>query len=255
MVGIVVDSQRMHVTKEHWIGLLDILSEIVGKPLHELHTRDFYAGSGVWYKMKGSRRSQVITAIFNWLADRKHHLVYSSTVKTEYFSRLKSGIIPKELNTLWRFLGFHLILSMQKKFQREEKNKGNTIFVFDNEERQQVRFTDLIMNPPSWSDTYCNKKRKQNRLDQIVDVPYFGDSKEVALIQVADFFSFFLRSYAEIKEGLVPPKYTDEQVKIESWAKIISEHTIGRSMIYPSKQRCTCANIFFVCAPESIRKL
>lgn len=43
---------------------------------------------------------------------------------------------------------------------------------------------------------------KQKQLDQIVDVPYFGDSREVVLIQVADFAAFFLRRYAEIQEGL-----------------------------------------------------
>ena len=33
VIGIVVDTQRMHVTKEHWIKLLSNLSDIVGKPL------------------------------------------------------------------------------------------------------------------------------------------------------------------------------------------------------------------------------
>jgi hypothetical protein len=48
-------------------------------------------------------------------------------------------------------------------------------------------FTKLLLNPPAWSDTYYGRKKKQEQPDQIVDVPHFVDSKEVALIQLADF--------------------------------------------------------------------
>ncbi|BCO08445.1 hypothetical protein GF1_08210 [Desulfolithobacter dissulfuricans] len=192
LVGVVVDSQRMHVTKEHWGSLLESLSTAIDRELSEIHTRNFYAGSGIWHGMDGNKRSEVISLIFNWIKERKHHFVYSSVIKEKYYANLEAGNIPIELNTLWRFLGFHLVLSMQKKFQTENKNKGNTIFVFDNEEREQMRFTDLINNPPAWSESYYRKEKKKPPLNQIVDVPYFGDSKQVPLIQVADVMAFFL---------------------------------------------------------------
>lgn len=252
LVGVVVDSQRMHVTKEHWGNLLDNLSTAIGKKLSELHTRNFYAGNGVWYGMNGHKRSEVISLIFEWIKDRKHHFVYSSVVKATYYRSLAEGSIPAELNTIWRFLGFHLVLSMQKKYQGEDKNKGNTIFVFDNEEREQIRFNDLINNPPAWSESFYRKDEKQEPLDQMVDVPYFGDSKEVPLIQVADFMSFFLRKYAELKDGFSAPSYKGETEKVTNWVKTIGDRSIGRSIIYPSKGRCNCAELFYQHAPDSI---
>jgi hypothetical protein len=48
-----------------------------------------------------------------------------------------------------------------------------------------MRFTDLIDNPPPWSDAYYDRGTKQDQLDQVIDVPYFGDSREVPLIQLA----------------------------------------------------------------------
>jgi hypothetical protein len=106
-------------------------------------------------------------------------------------------------------MGFHLVLAMQKCCQLEEKNKGHTLFVFDNEQREELRFTDIIQRPPSWSNEYYDLKTGKKPLDQVVDVPYFGDSRDVALIQLADVLSFFLRRYAEITEGLVTAKYAD----------------------------------------------
>jgi hypothetical protein len=215
MVGVLVDTQRMHTTKTEWAKLMDDLSGLVGKKLSELHTRDFYSGNGVWQAVSGQVRSAVISAIFRWLVDRKHKIVYTSVCKKDYFEMYGLQRIPDELNTIWRFMGFHLALTLQKHCQREEKTKGHTLLIFDNEEREQMRFTDILMRPPAWSDVYYERGKKQDALDQIVDVPYFGDSKEVALIQVADFLAFFLRRYAEITEKLTPVKYPDEAPKID----------------------------------------
>jgi len=255
MVGIVVDAGRMHLTKAHWVELLKILSKMAGHQIEELHTRDFYSGNGVFRSIDGATRAQVISAIFDWIRERKHHIVYSSVLKSSYFKAYKAQEIPDELNTLWRFLGFHLILAMQNRCQGEEKNKGHTIFVFDNEEREKMRFTDIIMRPPSWSDEYYSREKKQGQLDQIVDVPYFGDSKEVSLIQLADFVSFFLRRYAEIEEELVPAKYDDEKERLSGWIDAIRSRSIGRRFIYRKTGRQYAHDLFYDNAPPSIRDL
>lgn len=255
MVGIIVDTQRMHITKDHWGQLLEVLTKLAGREISELHTRNFYAGNGIWREINGQQRADILYQIFQWLQDRKHLVVYSSVCKKMYKEQFALQNIPDELNTIWRFLGFHLILAMQKYCQREPKNKGNTIFVFDNEEREKMRFTDIILRPPDWSDDYYGRVRKQSKLDQIVDVPYFGDSKDVALIQMADVASFFLRRYAEIKEGLVPAKYDDEETRVTGWVNMLAERSIGSAMIYPKKGRNKAEEIFYQNASISIRSI
>ncbi len=255
MVGIVVDSGRMHVTKKDWIELLQISSKVTGRHITELHTADFYHGNDVWRGLKGSIRANVISEIFNWLADRKHHIVYSSVLKEAYFMAKEAGELPRELHTIWRFLGFHLTLAIQRYSQPEKRNKGNTFLVFDNEERERVRFNDIIKTPPAWSDAYYGRGTKQQQLDQIIDVPAFQDSKDVGLLQLADFVAFFLRRYAEIQEGLVPAKYKDEADRIEDWIKQASDRSIGVAHIYPRRQRNEAQEIFYRHAPKCIRDL
>ena len=108
MVGIVVDASRMHLTKDHWAVLLDDLSNIVGRQIVELKTASFYGGRGVWHGMDGTRRSNVISAIFRWLTERKHRVVYTALSKREYYDAYKARDVPDALNTPWRFMGFHL---------------------------------------------------------------------------------------------------------------------------------------------------
>jgi len=255
MTGIVVDASRMHLTKQHWAELLELLSDATGHQIVELHTRDFYAGNGVFRDISGKNRAHLISQIFDWLAARKHHVVYSSVVKASYHAAFNSGDIPAELNTVWRFMGFHVILAMQRYCQREKGIKGHTLFVFDNEERERMRFTDLIARPPAWSDIYYDRQKNRERLDQIIDVPYFGDSREVSLIQLADLTSFFLRRAAEIAEGHVGPKYDDEEENLGGWLGTFLEQSIGTANIYPKRGREYASDLFFRHAPPSIRDL
>ena len=191
MAGVVTDASRMRVTKQHWSSLLEALSEIIGRTIREIHTSDFYSGNSPWRDLDGNQRSAIITSIFNWLRDRKHHVVYTGVNKQKFIDEFPKEPISEDVGSLWRFMGLHVALSLQKHFQREKKNKGNTVLVFDNEERERLHFTDLILNPPDWTDTYYSRDKKQEKLDQIVDVPHFVDSKDVGLIQLADFICFF----------------------------------------------------------------
>ena len=77
MAGVIMDSLRMHKTKEHWINLLDSLSRIGNKPVPELHTKYFYSGNGIWRRINGQKRANIITIILEWLKDRKHELIIS----------------------------------------------------------------------------------------------------------------------------------------------------------------------------------
>lgn len=253
MTGIVVDASRMHLTKEHWGELLALLSKETGHQVVELHTRDFYAGNGVFRDIPGRDRAHLISQIFQWLVDRKHHVVYAAVNKASYQEAFGRGDIPDELNTIWRFMGFHLILAMQKHCQRDKGVKGHTIFIFDNEERERMRFTDLIARPPEWSDTYYDKGRKQDQLDQIVDVPYFGDSREVSLIQLADLASFFLRRTAEIAEGHSEARYEAEE-NLGEWMGQFLSRSIGIANIYPRRGREYAAELFYRHAPAAIRE-
>lgn len=217
MVGIIVDVHRMRVTKIQWLSLLHYLSTLIHKPVSEIHTRDFYPGNRIWRGLDGRARSSIITAVFAWLNERKHLVIYSAIDKEKYKAQKASRSLPEGIGTLWKCLGLHVVLGLQRAFQTEPKNKGNTLLVFDEEKREELKFAKLINDPPAWTDEYYDRRRNQDRLDQIIDVPYFADSKHVGLVQMADFSAFFLRRYIEIKTGALPRKYEDEERKIDRW--------------------------------------
>lgn len=253
LLGVVVDASRMHVTKADWSSFLSQLSEMVGHNFQELHTRNFYSGSGIWKKLTGQQRSDAIDFFIDWFAERKHHVVFSAIDKKKYKEMKNEGSIPEEIDTIWKAMGFHVALAMQKNYQGEPKNKGNTIFIFDEEVKEETRFQKLLLNPPEWSDSYYGKQKNKERLCQVVDAPYFADSKNVGLLQVADFLSYFIRRHIEISEGAVPEKYNGEAAKVSNWFKKIRARTIPYQSMYPKRQRCDTAELFCQLAPKCIR--
>ncbi|NIU83530.1 MAG: DUF3800 domain-containing protein, partial [Candidatus Thorarchaeota archaeon] len=222
MAGVIADAGRMHVTKKEWSEALEALSEIVGRPVREIHTADFYAGNGIWRGLDGNTRAKMISAIFNWLAERKHKIVYSAVDKSKYTSEFNNEPHANDISSLWCFMALHICLAIQKHFQGEKPPKGHTALIFDNKAKDAKNLIELFTKIPAWTDTYYNCMRKQDRLNQIIDVPYFGDSRYVFLIQVADFVSYFLRRYIEIQMG-VSKRYEDEPSLIESWANAALE--------------------------------
>lgn len=255
IVGVVVDSQRMHVTKEHWASLLADLSEIAGKNLQELHTKDFYVGSGPFHGMGGPARAEYISQIVRWFCERKHSFVYSAVNKQAYQHARAAGRVPAELQSPWLSAAFHAILALQRANQGYAKTKGHTLLVFDHKGHDEEPLTELVASPPPWSDPYYSRTKKQEPLSHIVDSPYFVASHRVPLIQVADFLAYFLRRYAELEEKLVPAKYPEEEQRITQWVSKVAERAVSANHVYPTKGRCKCADTFYSYCPESLRRL
>ncbi|RYD80536.1 MAG: DUF3800 domain-containing protein [Verrucomicrobiaceae bacterium] len=253
LLGVVVDASRMHVTKDEWAEFLADLSKRVGHQFQEFHTRQFIAGVGIWKALDGQQRADSIDFFINWFSERKHHVVFSAIDKAIHAKLKAEGKLQAELETVWRTMGFHVSLAVQRNFQGERKNKGNTIFVFDEEVMEVKRFHELLLKPPAWSETYYNKPKKALPLNQLIDAPYFADSKHVGLLQVADFLAYFVRRYIEIREGAVPEKYAGEADKVTAWFNKVKARTLPYNCMYPKKGRCATADVFWSLAPACIR--
>jgi hypothetical protein len=255
VAGVIVDSQRMHITKEHWADLLDHLSGICGKRLQELHTKDFYAGSGPFRNLPGHERAEYISSIVSWLCERKHDLVYSAVHKGQFQDSKAKAALQPEIETPWRMAAFHCILAIQRAHQSVEKNKGHTLLVFDDKGHDEAPLATMVLTPPVWSDSYYSRGKKQAALDHIIDAPYFADSKQVPMLQVADFLAYFFRRYVEIAENLVPPKYPEEEQRIREWVGTLSKRCVGYQHMYPAKGRCPTAEMFYAHCPPSLRRV
>jgi hypothetical protein len=261
MVGVVADSHRMRLTKEHWSSLLSVLSRIIDQEIKEIHTRDFYSGNSPWRDLDGNQRTEIIEAIFAWLQARRHSIVYTAVDKAVFNAGFNNEPHFQDIRTLWRFMALHLSLAVQKCYQGAPRGQTRTInpkglctLIFDHENRDEQRYTDLLLDAPDWTDSYYDRRQHQEKFSQIVDVPHFVDSRDVGLIQLADFICFFLRKYVELSMGYVQPDYHDEIQKVTKWAGIILGETVPRRYIFLTRGRCECSDLFYRYAPDILRR-
>jgi hypothetical protein len=251
MAGVIIDAYRMRPTKDEWNGLLHHLSGIIGRDVKEFHTKDFYAGNSPWRNLPGPSRVNVISAIFEWYAERRHQIVYSVIDKHAYEAVVaEKHPFAISLGTLWRTLAMHVTLSIQKYHQRQKKNKGNTLLIFDAHENDKEAYSKLVLEPPDWTETYYKREKKQNPLDQIIDVPHFVDSAHVGMIQLADCISYILRRHVEIQKRKIPPKYDGEEDNVKKWAELALGQSISRGAIYPQRGRSKAADYFCKITPD-----
>jgi len=252
MAGVILNANRMHKTKKHWeVALNDFVTK-QGKKMIEFKAKEFYRGKGVWRGTSVNDRLQMIAVILNWLSKRHHTIVFSGVDKNRFEEVKTKCDKTKEIGSLWRVMAAHLALSIQKANKSRGNIKGHTVLVFDNAFTEMDKFNDLILNSPDWFDTYYKKNAKDVKLNQIVDVPYYADSKKVPLLQIADLISFIIRRYVEIKQGEKAEDWEEEA--LEEYIKIINKMSFNKSTIYPERQ-CNCAEYFYDLAPEPIRGL
>jgi len=255
MAGIIVDSQRMRLTKTHWADLLTELTRLTGRQIREFHTRDFYRGNGTWRAIDGPLRSRIIHAILDWIETRKHKITFCGIEKVNYNREFQINNKLQELQSLWCTLAFHQVLIIQKRHQTIKGNKGNTLFVFDREVREEANFSRLINSPPVWSDYYYGKKRTQDRIDQVIDVPYFGNSQDVHLIQVADLIAYILRLFLELENHVTQERHPGELIQVREWVTKICNNALTTSSRYPARGRDECSEVFYSIAPTQILNL
>lgn len=253
LLGVIVDSTRMHVTKSDWASILSALSRAVGREFAELHTRNFYKGSGIWGQLTGEQRARAIDLFVRWFAERKHHVALSVVDKQSYAALAAARAVPDGVDSVWQAMGFHVALALQKCHQGMSKNKGNTVLIFDEEVREEAPFQKLLLAPPAWSDSYYGRNPKVPPLDQLVDAPYFAGSENVTMLQVADFLAYFVRRHVEITTGEVPAKYAGEGARVAAWFEQIRDRAIAPANLYPKRQRCEAAEFFWKLAPPCIR--
>lgn len=262
MAGIVCDAARMHITKNDWAGILSILSDRLRKPIQEFHTRHFYRGHGIWYDLDGNERSLVMSVIIKWLLNR-HHAVAFTAIDKKKAAELDYNDKPDFLSknkvpNYWRLAALHLMLCIQKEYQRYKKTKGHTVMIFDHEIKEEGELAEVSLNPPKWSDSYYgynrNSKKKNNPapLSHIIDVPYFADSKQVGMLQVADLFAYLIRHYTELNAGYTKPQYSGEKTVLTKWIKQIAKFMLPDSNRWPAIGACNCAKFFRSMAPDAL---
>jgi len=254
LVGVVVDVQRMDLTKREWNDLFDSISKLSRRPIREIHATKLIPGRGAWSGVDGETRAAIVDKILNWFVGRKHKIVFAAVDKKRFCEISDEDKIKRDLKDEWNAAAFHIVLSIQKCYSRAKGNKGDTLFIFDMGKPPST-LINMILRPPQWSDNYYTENDAADRLDKIVDVPFYADSQNIQMIKIADLVCYILRRYAELKDYGQEEAYSGELKRYEDWVSIIKPTCIAKSHRYRIQKTTDSSRFFTNLAPKSLTEL
>ncbi len=198
MVGILVDSSRLRKTQEEFSKYFSTVKKLFNENLTELKGAMIIHGRKRWRNVSLDDRKKIVEDFVNWIDERKHDLIVTAVDREKWGSRRSDSEV--DIQNIWLTSALHIALRIQRLNKSMKNNKGRTLLIIDDNKTKADKLSDLLWNTPTWTDSYCRKKEREDRLNQIIDTPFSIKSHHGGLVQVADLLAFILRRYAEIKD-------------------------------------------------------
>ena len=249
MVGVLVDAYRLNRTREEFADSFDGVQCLFKNNLRELKGSKIFYGRDQWRNVDHDDRKKIIKSFCDWVVERKHHIALAALDRDKFKKHL-SAAVPEQCHDEWLAGGLHIALQIQKTNQGTAKNKGKTFLIFDDNKAKADKLSDLLWQPPEWTDDYY--KKNQDRLDQIVDTTFSIKSHHAGLVQVADLFAFILRRYAEMTDFGIPEKRSRERALVKGYVEILSKCLLRKSVRWPARPAGDSSRWFNAIAPASL---
>ena len=78
MSGIIVDAHWISPTKQEWKNISSFLSKEIGREVKEFRAKNFYNSGGWRWSISREKRAGIISMILDWMAERRHQVVFSA---------------------------------------------------------------------------------------------------------------------------------------------------------------------------------
>jgi Protein of unknown function (DUF3800) len=254
MAGILTDAYRLNRTREEFVEIFDRVQSLFEENLRELKGSKMIFGRDRWRKIHPELRKRIAGYLCNWIVDRKHYIALAA-IDRQKLKNDKTADVPRACRDVWLAGGLHIALQLQKANQGKSKNKGHTFLIFDDNKAKADDLSDLLWEPPAWSDDYYGKQKRQVRLDQIVDTTFSIKSHHAGLVQVADLFAFIFRRYAEMRDFGIPEEWAGEQGLIDGYVTTLTERLLPRSCRWPTRKAGESVRWYNSIAPASLLAL
>lgn len=245
MSGVISDMHKLPKTLRQWQPRLKDLLDTVGRP--ELKGSEFCAGRGRISKlMDGDARALWVDETLAWMDDRKLKVALASVDKAAAIDRYE------DLGDDWLACGMHVALQLQAAYGTKKNNKGTTLLVTD-EARRSGEMAELLLDPPSWSDEYYDRGKKDDPLNALVHTPFIVDSGHNGMVQLADLVAFIFRRHAEL--GRQDEEYAGERNRIAGWISTLSGLLLPTAARHRKRGAGDASKMFTALAAPELVKL
>lgn len=209
MAGLLIDAYRFRKHTAEFDQIIKNLRDKHATSPKELKTKAFINGKDKWSKVDPDYRKKTLDKICK-LATSCSKIFALGLSFRNFFIAEKEEHEKLPFDNYWVASAMFISSLIQKKMQKEKKNKGLTVLIFDDNKMDMPKVSDLLYRAPAWFDELYQQKSKksarrvwdpvkpENRFDQIVDSAFAIKSEHSSLIQVSDAVSYVYRRHLEL---------------------------------------------------------
>lgn len=237
-------SQRQHAQIIDWLKKTKIATD-------ELKAADIYRGRNQWADVSADNRKWFIDFIIDWASERACKFIPCPIDSKKFFEMKAAG--DKNACVLgfpYEAAAMNAVLAVQRLQKSKKNNKGRTFLVFDEQSKHDRNLLQVIGSDIDGFDSYYGfkmptRKRREmpQRLDQIVDQPFFAKSTMSVMVQVADVAAFVFGRHIQLKCLGEPESFEGEVAVIENWVTELSGMVVTHTAIDPPGSESLC--LFF----------
>lgn len=253
-VGVIVDAARLNRTADAFSKLFEAIQAHSPEQLKEIKASKLLMGRDRWRQVAPEVRKQICESLCQWITERKHTLILTAIDRVKFTAAKNAA--PVELQKGYWLAGMaHLALQLQKLHQGQPNNKGRTVLLIDDNKQFADNLAEMLWTLPVWTDSFYEKRRKQEQLDQIIDSAFAVKSHHAGLIQIADLFALVFRRYAEIHDYGLAEEWEGELAYVESLVRSLTGRLASASSRWPRRPKCPCTQWYNGLAPASLMQL
>jgi hypothetical protein len=253
-VGIIVDAARLNRTTDAFGEMFAEIQTSSPEQLREIKASKLLMGRDRWRQVSPEVRKRICESLCRWVVDRKHNLILTAIDRSRYGET--RGAAPVELQKSHWVAGMtHLALQLQRLHQGQPSNKGRTVLLIDDNKQFADHLAEFLWSPPAWTDTFYQKKRKQEQLDQIIDSAFAVKSHHAGLIQIADLFALVFRRHSEMADYASAEEWLGERQYVSSLVATLTPRLTQASCRWPRRPQCACTRWYNALAPQSLLQL
>lgn len=213
MAAILIDGVKLRKYTCEFDKMLRDFLEKHPKAPKELKTKALIQGSNNWSQVNADERKAFISNLIDIAVNCSQ--IFAFAMSFHAFGNETANDKPDRpfTKSYWIASAMYVTSLIQKKNQKESNNKGQTVLIFDHNDREMPKLSSGLYEPSPWYDplyqSTVTKKGKQqwvvrkqtDRFDQIINTAFAVRSEHASLVQVADAVSYVYRRHLELKSG------------------------------------------------------
>jgi hypothetical protein len=135
----------------------------------ELKTKVFINGSGGWSKVDPGERKKFLEDVCALAADCS--TIFAVAFSFENFEKAANAGHCQPFKSYWVAAAMFIAALVQKQMKKKQKNKGHTVFICDDNQREMSNFSDALYNADPWFDPIYQTSKTKGGKSIWCDVP------------------------------------------------------------------------------------